>query len=733
MTGIRADSGLAVVVAGDVILDWSLARGQGDTAQTTCVSGQWGGAVLLGELIDAVAKQLPGDASSPIEVHAPEAPLGGVAPSDEHFNHRFTIWARAGNDGKKAWRVEKHLGEERATMVREQASEDAPERADLVVLYDSALGFREHPGMWPRAIGERDAHRPWILLRMAKPVAEGALWERLQPFTDRLIVVIHIDDLRLGAVHVTRELSWEQTAQDLLWELLYNPQVSGLAQCAYVVVSFTTAGALVLSRTADTQEEPASRLVFDQAFMERMWNETLPGAMIGGISALTASIARQVMLAPEHPDVILGVQRGIDAMRTLDAEGYAEQKRPSAEQERPSGKVRVVYPIDRIVDELCGCGRPLAEVQVRSPSRSRTVPGDLHVGRSWTILEERHPDNLERLATQIVLEGSESALADVPMGRFEDLVTFDRHEIEGLQSIRTLIRQYDSRKRSSKPPWALVVENEHESLERSPAPLSIAVFGPPGSGKSWSVKQVTSAVLPHDRVESKTFNLSQFDDPRELIDALHQVRDISLDGKLPLVFWDEFDTTRVTVGGQQKLGWLPHFLSPMQDGKFQDGQLTHPIGRAVFVFAGGVYERMHDFAEDSENFTVVKAPDFVSRLNGYVNIVGPNPRDGDAKDDPYYLIRRAVLLRSLLHQHAEGIFRDGGGKKPNIDDRVLHALLLTKEYRHGVRSLASIIATSAFGERDRFERSDLASEAQLDLHVDARDFLDLVHLSAIKG
>jgi len=190
----------------------------------------------------------------------------------------------------------------------------------------------------------------------------------------------------------------------------------------------------------------------------------------------------------------------------------------------------------------------------------------------------------------------------------------------------------------------------------------------------------------------------------------------------------------VTAGGQQKLGWLPHFLAPMQDGTFQDGQLTHPIGRAVFVFAGGVYEHMHDFVEDSEHFTVVKAPDFVSRLSGYVNIVGPNPRDGKAKDDPYYLIRRAVLLRSLLLHHSDGIFRDDDGvKKPNIDDGVLHALLLTKEYRHGVRSLTSIIATSAIGERDRFEPSDLASEAQLDLHVDARDFLDLVHLSAING
>jgi hypothetical protein len=364
---------------------------------------------------------------------------------------------------------------------------------------------------------------------------------------------------------------------------------------------------------------------------------------------------------------------------------------------------------------LSGRGRPLAEVQVRGPSRSRPpATSGLRGGRDWRILEARHPKDLEALAIKIVREGAERVLADVPRGRFGDLLTFDRHELEGLQSIRTLIRQYDGRERPSEP-------------------LSIAVFGPPGSGKSWSVEQVASAVLS-DRVRSITFNLSQFDDPKELIDAFHQVRDISLGGKLPLVFWDEFDTTRVATGVEQKLGWLAHFLSPMQDGEFQDGQLTHPIGRAVFVFGGGVYECMHAFAADSKNFKVVKAPDFVSRLSGYVNIVGPNPLNDDAKSDPYYLIRRAVLLRSLLHRHSEGIFRDDDGfKRPNIDDGVLHALLLTKKYRHGVRSLAAIIATSAVGERDRFERSDLASEAQLDLHVDARDFLDLVHRPVIEG
>jgi hypothetical protein len=70
------------------------------------------------------------------------------------------------------------------------------------------------------------------------------------------------------------------------------------------------------------------------------------------------------------------------------------------------------------------------------------------------------------------------------------------------------------------------------------------------------------------------------------------VRDVGLSGALPLVFWDEFDTA---LEGK-KLGWLRYFLAPMQDGRFQDGQLVHPIGRSIFVFAGGTSTTMEKLA-----------------------------------------------------------------------------------------------------------------------------------------
>lgn len=696
----------SVVVDGDVTLNWNLATEEAAAARATL---QPGGAGLLRELVAATAPR-------PIEIHPATDPQA-AAPTDDRFHQRFAVWSRQDRRrgekrGDKAWRVEKFLGMQRAAASPEPAADRGPDRADLVVLHDAGLGFRDQPEAWPRAIAEPGSDPPWILLRTVKKVAEGKLWEHLQDFAEKTIAVIRIDDLRLGGMHVTRELSWERTAQDLLSELCDNEQ---LRRCAHVVVSFTTAGALVLSREGGDGGEPCCRLVFDPAVMERMWNEAHAGDMIGGVTALMAAITREIMLAPDDPDVVWGVRCGIAAMRELDLGGYAEQPGSAG----PGRAAQLEYPTEQIARVLAAEKPAAKDLPTEQQPFAEAPVRDPHLGGAWTILEDRHPPgDLLELASEIVRDGYEKALRQVPRGQFGDLVTFDRTEIEGLQSVRMLIRQYAERERPSHP-------------------LSIAVFGPPGAGKSWSVKQVAEGVLGKE-VEEITFNLSQFDEPKGLIDAFYQVRDISLGGKLPLVLWDEFDSNRFAAGGPQTLGWLPHFLAPMEDGKFQDGQLSHPIGKAVFVFAGGVYQQMDAFAENSEKLRDAKAPDFVSRLRGYVNVVGPNPRDNDRGRDRYFLIRRAVMARQLLLRSWPGIFHEALSdaetvQRAEIDDGVLRALLLTDIYRHGTRSLGSVISTSVVRGQDHFGRSDLPSEAQLNLHVDAADFLALVHGSSRDG
>lgn len=189
----------------------------------------------------------------------------------------------------------------------------------------------------------------------------------------------------------------------------------------------------------------------------------------------------------------------------------------------------------------------------------------------------------------------------VPLGRFNDFVTADRHEIEGYRSIQALLSEYCSKPQTK--------------------PVSIAVCGPPGSGKSFGITQVAKSLkLKRD---PKTFNLSHFVNPDQLTQALHVVRDIGLSGDVPLIFWDEFDAAL----GESELGWLRYFLAPMQDGEFQERHVTHPIGRAIFVFAGGTCHTLQksDRGADDPAFRMAKGPDFVSRLQGYVNVMGPDP------------------------------------------------------------------------------------------------------------
>jgi hypothetical protein len=69
----------------------------------------------------------------------------------------------------------------------------------------------------------------------------------------------------------------------------------------------------------------------------------------------------------------------------------------------------------------------------------------------------------------------------------------------------------------------------------------------------------------------------------------------------------------------------------------------------------------------------------------------------------------------------------------NIDRGVLRALLRTDEYKHGARSIESLIAMSQLTGKTAFERSCLPPESQLDLHVDGKGFLSLVQQVDLEG
>lgn len=194
----------------------------------------------------------------------------------------------------------------------------------------------------------------------------------------------------------------------------------------------------------------------------------------------------------------------------------------------------------------------------------------------------------------------------------------------------------------------------------------------------------------------------------------------------------------------------------MQDGAFLEGQSVRPIGKCIFIFAGGT---SYDFAsfgppvysteqlqklckergfpyesvrrrydEEHRHFKQQKGPDFKSRLTAYLNVAGPNPRKvydwlrdehTVVSSDTGYPLRRAVMLRGQAGLRGTAPF--------NIDPALLAALLEIDFYRHGARSMEKIIEqvkSKARGGRMRL--SHLPPDDILDLHVDADAFRTLL-------
>jgi hypothetical protein len=707
-----------VIVTGDVTIDWNLVRYR-PVGKAMATPGWWtddrtqlccqrGGAAMLARLMEELA------ASGGFEVRKTALSEAEIDPEDHAYHHSYALWYQEQAPSRPVWRVQEFLGLNRNDTEEAQSWQKVrrdTSRASVVLLDDAALGFRRMSELWPRAVTSSTS-KGWIVVKMARPVADGPLWDALSDACgERLVVVMNVNDLRLTEVQISRQLSWERTAQDIYWELTNNPRVKGLSRCAHVIVSFYTDGALLLSHP-EPDGPPNCTLFFDPDIGEGMWRARHPGKMIGYTTCLTASVAWHALQRPAKPDWVQAVTRGIAAMRLLHLTGY--EAHPAE-----GDKCRLAFPYAQVAAKITAAEPepelvtaevedPVQFLDPEKPPLEGAIPG-----RQWTILESRYRGSLDKLACDIVVDGPEAALQGVPLGRFGKLLTVDRREIESYRSIQAVLAEYCAQPRQS--------------------PISVAVFGPPGAGKSFGVKQVANEIKP-GQVEVLVFNLSQFGGPDELVGAFHQVRDAGLSGRIPLVFWDEFDSQ---LEGQD-LGWLPYFLAPMQDGTFQEGQITHPIGQAIFVFAGGTSRSVHDFISATKSgvaATNAKGPDFVSRLKGFMNVIGPNPHDVlYPAGDPAFVVRRAILLRSLLRIGAKTLFQYPQGEgRLNIDDGVLEAFLHVSQYKHGARSMQAIIAMSTLAGKARFERSCLPSEAQLDLHVHGIEFASLVQQPKLEG
>jgi hypothetical protein len=650
-----------IAVAGDLCADWFTipvtpdpsSRFQWSSSPRTHIGWCPGGAWLLAELVERASGQ---PVLRPPLLSNYDPRLDRVVRS--LFELKYFPAGRFGRrrDDRRIIRIDRLGGfdgpESNPLLIAPGGGEPCPR---LLVLQDDGNGFGDNSSAWPAAL--KDGSAETVILKMHRPSCSGNLLKALASMEKaRRIKVITAEDLRADGVMVSRRLSWERTASELVSQLKVNGGLIELMRWGELVVLFGQDGAVHF------KPGHVNHLYYDPLMVEHGHAELFPGRMIGTTAAFVACLAAALGTNRSESD---GIRAGLGAARRWQEIGFGVDA------------TAVQYPYDAVVNPPSSSFHDIA---------IPTTPTGIANFGGWSILRDKLKGSLEQIASRIVIEGESAALPGVPMGQFGGLHSIDWKEIEDYRCLQNLVRAYC----------------DDSAPER---PLSIAVFGKPGAGKTRGIRELSKDVAPLVVVPLE-YDLTQFAGPDQLATAFHRTRDLSLSGKLPLVFFDEFDSP---FG--EALGWLKYFLAPMQDGVFTAGHMPHPIGKAIFVFIGGTCDTFKRFAEHALLAKDQKGPDFISRLRGYVNVRGPDQSD---PDDWQFILRRAVAFRSLLKKKARHIF---DGERARVDQDLLRALLLIPRYEHGIRSMEAILDMSRLGGLRSLEKSSLPPTTQLHLHI----------------
>ena len=575
--------------------------------------------------------------------------------------------------------------------------------------------------------------------------------EEVKEIKKKTLAIVYGDHLRSGCnLAIARRISIERTAQDFLQELHTNSLLKELGSFEHLIVRF---GLLAVVHSYRIKNRRFHRLFFDpKNIYKPKYSTKLSGGVTGTQTLLLDNIIRQLLKLDEEEQqnpydvaerIGEGIKLGIVDCRKRYDKGYGENTKEALEflGHESIGKtfqhekdIEQGYIVEDIADERIPLAHP-----------------------TWSILAQSAEYKLVQAAERIVyygvdkalnsqilgsyklspLEDIQSDLDDIiwsPIGLFgtknKTMIVLERYELESYRSVQLLMEE--------------VINLKNKSI------LSIAVFGPPGSGKSFVSERIADSACEASQVTPvlKKINLASINDSNQLIEKLDKAfseyfqqyelvkSEIESNKKIKtlqlIIFFDEFDC----YNNDKILGWLKIFLPMMQDGEFttsintQKSNYSTYHNQPILIFAGGTSHTYSNFSrqdsagdpEDQLRFAQAKGPDFVSRLRGHIDILGPSKT---SEHDEGYVIRRAILLRTALLNHVRRI-DDKESLIGYIYNPFLRAMLTVSRYKHGARSMEAIIAMCAQLPGGKISSASMPTHAQLNMHVDANEFLKIV-------
>ena len=600
---------------------------------------------------------------------------------------------------------------------------------DLLIIDDAGNGYRDDKSAWPKAL--ENQKKPFIIYKHHRPLFDGELFNIIKEHKAQTICILEADDLRRLGLNISKGLSWEKTAEDFRDTLSLSTALDILVGMRAIVIRLGLEGAIIwLPGVKNKQGEENGRdklvICYTSQMLEGGLSERCPGKINGAGEAFVAGLAQTLpineLIKQDYQALI--EKTVCSAVKASISHHYLGFKRSDTTIEYDvEGKDSL---LSQMKDQVCA-------IDIKDAK----IPG-VSLDEQWSIANNKMGMQLEDNAVQWVRTGDFGSLGSVPVVAFGQFLSIDRHEIESYTSVCALFKKYGSR-------------DESRGNDKPEPPLSIAVFGQPGSGKSYGVKQVIKSLKSYFKSKFLEFNLSQFHDPAELIAVFHQVREAALEGIVPVAFFDEFDSAFENT----PLAWLRHFLSPMQDGVFSDNNTIHRIGKCIFVFAGGTRHSFRSFCDSytTEAYNGIKTRDFISRLKGHVDVCGPNalelkdpsprslsiddnqdavavktrPSIGNSRQARAAVMRRALILRGILENKFKRLINDKGTAQ--VDETIIRALLRVPHFTYGVRSMEAIFHMSDT-RSGKLDPSSLPAGHLLGMHVDADVFNRLMLYAA---